>query len=139
MAAEPQLAKGERTRRAILEAAKNLFLSQGYTATSMRQIAQAVGVTPAALYNHFSGKEEIFTSLLQQAAPFERAFELFEETAEYGLVVYTPHITIIKSCKGVEVTFSRNGRILIKNVFTKSEAEAIAEEVLQIALADYIK
>ena len=81
MAVEPQLAKGERTRRAILEAAKNLFLSQGYTATSMRQIAQAVGVTPAAIYNHFSGKEEIFTSLLQQAAPFERVSELFEETA----------------------------------------------------------
>ena len=80
MAKEAQLTKGERTRSAILEAAKNLFLSQGYTATSMRQIAQAVSITPAAIYNHFSGKEEIFTSLLQKATPFERVFELFEET-----------------------------------------------------------
>ena len=61
-------------------AAKKLFLSQGYTATSMRQIGQAAGITPAAIYNHFAGKDEIFTTLLQEAAPFEQAFALFEET-----------------------------------------------------------
>jgi len=80
MAEEPQLSKGEQTRRAILEAAKSLFIGQGYAATSMRQIAQAVGITPAAVYNHFAGKEEIFTTLLQEVAPLEQAFELFEET-----------------------------------------------------------
>jgi AcrR family transcriptional regulator len=72
--------KGERTRQAILDAAQNLFLDQGYTATSIRQIARAVGITPAAIYNHFAGKEEIFTTLLEQAAPFEQVFQLFEET-----------------------------------------------------------
>jgi AcrR family transcriptional regulator len=80
MSEESQLSKGERTRKAILGVAKDLFLTQGYTATSMRQIAQAVGITPAAIYNHFAGKEEIFISLLQEVAPFERAFEVFEKT-----------------------------------------------------------
>jgi AcrR family transcriptional regulator len=80
MAKDPQLTKGERTRRTILDKAENLFLSQGFAATSMRQIAQAVGITPAAIYNHFSGKDEIFTTLLQEVAPFEQAFALFEET-----------------------------------------------------------
>jgi AcrR family transcriptional regulator len=79
MAGEVELSKGEQTRRTIMDAAKNLFLSQGYTATSMRQIARAVGITPAAIYNHFSGKEEIFTTLLQEAAPFEQTVALFEE------------------------------------------------------------
>jgi len=64
----------------------------------------------------------------------DRLKQLFEAREEYELVVYTPHITIIKSCKGAEVTFSRDGRILIKKVLDKSEAEAIAEDVLQIAL-----
>jgi len=64
----------------------------------------------------------------------DRLKKLFEATEEYELVVYTPHITIIKSCKGAEVTFSKDGRILIKKVLNKSEAEAIAEDVLQIAL-----
>jgi len=60
--------------------------------------------------------------------------ELFEATGQYELVVYTPHITIIKSCRGAEVTFSKDGRILIKKALDKREAEAIAEDVLQIAL-----
>lgn len=96
MAKELQLTKGEQTRRAILEAAKNLFLSQGYTATSMRQIAQAVGVTPAAIYNHFGGKEEIFTTLLQEAAPFEQVFEIFEKT-EAG----TPEALLQQMFRGI--------------------------------------
>ncbi len=76
--AEPE-SKGERTRQEILAAAKELFMAQGYTATSMRQIARAVGITPAAIYNHFSGKEEIFTTLLRQAAPFEQVLALFHD------------------------------------------------------------
>jgi AcrR family transcriptional regulator len=73
-----RLTKGQRTKREILNVAKRLFLSQGYTATSMRQIAQAAGITPAAIYIHFQGKEEIFTTLLGEAAPFEIIKNLFE-------------------------------------------------------------
>jgi AcrR family transcriptional regulator len=73
-----QLTKGERTRHKILAVAKVLFLSQGYTATSMRQIAQAVGITPAAIYNYFSGKEEIFNFLLEEAAPITSILSLFD-------------------------------------------------------------
>lgn len=73
-----KLSKGERTQRRVLDAAKGLFLSQGYTATSMRQIAHIVGITPAAIYTHFSSKEEIFTTLLEDAAPFNSFLSLFE-------------------------------------------------------------
>ena len=59
---------------------------------------------------------------------------LFETTRGYELVVYTPHITIVKSCRGHEVTFSKDGRILIKNVNDKGEAEAFAEDVLEMVL-----
>ncbi len=73
---ELELTRGEQTRQEILDAAKGLFLAQGYTATSMRQVARAVGITPAAIYNHFPGKDEIFTSLLQQEAPYDDLFAL---------------------------------------------------------------
>jgi AcrR family transcriptional regulator len=73
-----QLTKGERTRRKILDAAKRLFLMQGYAATSMRQIAQEVGITPAAIYIHFSGKEQVFSTLLEEVAPFDALVNLFE-------------------------------------------------------------
>lgn len=71
---ESELTRGEQTRQEILDAAKALFLAQGYTATSMRQIAGAVGITPGAIYNHFPGKDEIFTTVLAEAAPYDELF-----------------------------------------------------------------
>jgi hypothetical protein len=46
------------SRAAILEAAKLLFMQDGFRGISMRQIAEAVGVTKAALYYHFKDKEQ---------------------------------------------------------------------------------
>ncbi len=73
------LTKGERTRHEILAAARRLFLSQGFTATPMRQIAREVGITPAAIYNHYPSKDGLFTALLQSAAPYDELFALFGE------------------------------------------------------------
>ncbi|MBO9522352.1 MAG: TetR/AcrR family transcriptional regulator [Nocardioidaceae bacterium] len=51
------------SRDAILTVAVELFAERGYHATSMREVAQRVGVVPAALYNHFDGKDAIFVEL----------------------------------------------------------------------------
>jgi AcrR family transcriptional regulator len=51
-------------REQILEAATGLFIEQGYHGLSMRQIAEALGVTKAALYYHFKDKEELFLAVL---------------------------------------------------------------------------
>lgn len=56
---------GGATRAHILEVANELFAQQGYDATSLRQIADRVGVTKAALYYHFSSKEELLVALLE--------------------------------------------------------------------------
>ncbi|MGB2897120.1 MAG: TetR/AcrR family transcriptional regulator [Anaerolineales bacterium] len=61
--------KGELTRESILEGAYQLFLQQGYHGTSMRQIAEEAGIALGGIYNHFSGKEEIFTSVLEAYHP----------------------------------------------------------------------
>ena len=53
------------TRDRILEAALDLFIERGYDKTSLREIAERVGVTKAALYYHFSSKEEIIRTLVQ--------------------------------------------------------------------------
>jgi AcrR family transcriptional regulator len=54
------------SRAAILEAAKHLFMQDGFRGISMRQIAEAVGVTKAALYYHFKDKEELFVAIVEQ-------------------------------------------------------------------------
>jgi AcrR family transcriptional regulator len=51
------------TRQRILDVALDLFVEQGYDKTSLREIAERVGVTKAALYYHFQSKEDIVTTL----------------------------------------------------------------------------
>ncbi|GAA3446714.1 TetR/AcrR family transcriptional regulator [Planomonospora venezuelensis] len=53
------------TRTRIQEVALKLFVEQGYEATSLREIAEALGVTKAALYYHFKTKDDIVTSLAE--------------------------------------------------------------------------
>ena len=56
----------QQTWRQILTAAKDLFFAKGYKGVSMKEIADAVQVTPAALYYHFpKGKEDLFTKMIQ--------------------------------------------------------------------------
>ncbi|HNS52209.1 MAG TPA: TetR/AcrR family transcriptional regulator [Anaerolineae bacterium] len=80
MTDQPSLTRGERTRREILDAARTLFLAQGYSATGMRQIARSAGITPAAIYNHFASKDDLFTSLLRREAPFEQLLVLWSDS-----------------------------------------------------------
>jgi AcrR family transcriptional regulator len=54
------------SREAILLAAERLFMDQGFRGISMRQIAEAVGVTKAALYYHFQDKEELFVAIVER-------------------------------------------------------------------------
>ena len=67
------LSKGERTRAAILDAAYDLFIEQGFAATSMRDIAGRAGLAPGSLYNHFSSKEELAAEAFDYA--WKSAFE----------------------------------------------------------------
>jgi AcrR family transcriptional regulator len=53
------------TREEILAAAATLFGTQGYTETTTRQIADAVGIKQASLYYHFPDKSQILRSLLK--------------------------------------------------------------------------
>ena len=66
------LSKGERTRRAILDAAYRLFVEQGYAATSMRQIAEGAGLALGGIYNHFAGKEDVFTAIILERHPYHQ-------------------------------------------------------------------
>ncbi|TCB97677.1 TetR/AcrR family transcriptional regulator [Micromonospora zingiberis] len=53
------------TRERIKAVALELFTEQGYEATSLREVAERLGVTKAALYYHFKSKDEIVTSVVE--------------------------------------------------------------------------
>lgn len=56
----------ESTRRAILDAALDLFITQGYGHVSIRNIAARVEYSPGAIYGYFESKDEIFYALAEE-------------------------------------------------------------------------
>lgn len=67
---ETTISRGERTRQAILDAAYELMIEQGYAATSMRQIADHAGLALGGIYNHFSSKDDVFLAIVEERHPF---------------------------------------------------------------------
>ena len=68
--------RGEQTRTAILLAAHDLFIEQGYHGTSMRQIAQHAKLALGGLYNHFSSKEQVFEAVFITFHPYHEVLPL---------------------------------------------------------------
>jgi AcrR family transcriptional regulator len=64
--AHPSSPVDRETRSQILAEAADLFLAKGYKGVSMKELAEAVEVTSAALYYHFpKGKEDLFTTMIR--------------------------------------------------------------------------
>jgi AcrR family transcriptional regulator len=60
------------TRDRILDVALDLFTENGYDGTSLREIAERIGVSKAAIYYHFSSKDEILMALHLRLHEFGR-------------------------------------------------------------------
>src|SRR5262249_33846507 len=62
-AATPLSPEATSTRDRILDVALDLFIEKGFDGTSLREIAERLGVTKAALYYHFASKDDILLAL----------------------------------------------------------------------------
>ena len=104
--------RSERSRTALLDAALALFSSQGYRATSVRDIAERAGTSTGSVYHHFRDKEAIFQTLLDhfwQASsspdfPLTRVFEegafpgdlpAIGRAAQAMVLTWRPYIALI--------------------------------------------
>ncbi len=104
--------KSGRSRGLILEAALQLFSTHGYRGTSIREIAEAAGLSTGNVYHHFPDKEALFRTLLDQywAAidtpdfPFNKALaagafpddlEALAEAARQSVLAYRRHVALI--------------------------------------------
>jgi len=100
----------DETRRAILDAALDLFVADGYASVSIRNIAAKVDYSPAAIYGYFESKDEIFFALAEEGltllghqelaaeptadplddvrAMFQRLYGFSEEHPQYFALVF---------------------------------------------------
>src|SRR6188472_2023479 len=68
----------EAVRRAILDAARELFVAEGFQQVSIRKIAERIEYSPAAIYSYFPGKDDIFFALA------EEGFRILADQAQAG-------------------------------------------------------
>ena len=76
------------TKSEILNAALDLFSTQGYEATSISQIAEAVGIRKASLYSHFDSKQAILDALVDVVLEEYDKKSLFSEQRQENGAVY---------------------------------------------------
>jgi AcrR family transcriptional regulator len=107
------------TTRGILDAARELFVAEGYPNVSIRKIAERIEYSPAAIYSYFPSKDDIFLALAEEGfrmlfsegtprssrlgrvdairTGFWRVYEFSKEHPEYFALMFldrsVPHIT----------------------------------------------
>ena len=81
------------TKEKILENALELFAQNGYLGTSMSDIASRLGITKAALYKHYAGKQEILDSIILRMNELDKeraqAYDMPECATEESAEAYS--------------------------------------------------
>ena len=76
----------------IIAIASALFKDKGYSAVTMRDIAKAMGIKAASLYNHIKNKEEILTFIIISLAPLLPSGSFF---TTYGAALFWFNFSLI--------------------------------------------
>lgn len=131
-------------REVILEEATRLFSETGYAGTTMREIANAVGVLPGSLYAHIDGKETLLFEIVEDgidrflaaAADASEIEDPAERTraavkAHLGVVAESPARTVVVFHQWRQLKGPSRARVLDKrkryeDVFAKILADGIA-------------
>lgn len=82
-----QWARTAETQRVLLDAAREVFVEQGFTDASIAAVVQRAGSSVGSLYHHFGGKSELFIALWQehQAAHEEAASKAVAQSRQAGV------------------------------------------------------
>ena len=115
-----KLRRGPLTRKQILDASLRLFSEKGFARTSVRDIAQAAGITDAAIYYHFASKRDLFEALIE-----ERGFTAALENLERAEITVGPREAITGIALGA-LEFIYSNRDLMKVLML----EAMAQDVV---------
>ena len=110
-------------RAQIIEAAVSCFLEKGYTNTSMSDIIKASGLSSGSIYSHFSGKEDILTTAINERLEnIKKLYETLPEGAGPQDILETIHTNQL-----VNDNFSAMLRIRAKSLHAPEIARATAD------------
>ena len=112
-------------RAQIIEAAVSCFLEKGYTNTSMSDIIKASGLSSGSIYSHFSGKEDILiTAINERLNNVKELYETLPEGAGPQDILETIHTNQL-----VNDNFSAMLRIRLESLHAPEIAKATADTI----------
>lgn len=128
---EKKLSLSEKKRLAILDAAKSVFMAQGFAATSMDNIAAHAGVSKRTVYNHFASKEDLFAHIVQELIDWftQSLGQAYSPDKEIGEQLYSLLMTKLEMLQNDY--FVRLSRLVLSEVLRAPEDMALAVEQSQ--------
>jgi TetR/AcrR family acrAB operon transcriptional repressor len=121
------------TRDSILDAAEQLFVTQGVSGTTLQHIATTAGLTRGAIYWHFEDKAALFNALMERAKmPLESAFYLLEKDSpvdpladlhEYLVCVFKLTVDDLRARRAFEIATIKMELVEEMNAVRRRRAE----------------
>ncbi len=122
------------TKEKIRDAAFNLISESGYTGTSIRNIANQVGIRESAIYNHFSSKEEIFNFVLDHYKSRTQVSDLL--TPELLDEISKPEKFLKRFCEQLLTRWSNPDELKFLRIILKEQFNVSAN--LSYSLDDHL-
>ena len=110
------------TRDKILDAARELFVTEGFEGVSMRKVAEKIEYSPTAIYVHFADKEELFRELCHQ--DYARLAEVFQSS-----VMSTDPVERLKQIGAIYIDFGTTYQNHYKFMFMTTHPQQEPDEV----------
>jgi len=127
-------AQGNTTRQRILEGAAKLFAEKGFTETSVRELANEVGLNSASLYNHFSSKNAILEFMLEDYSIYNT--DIFESRDIHGILKENPTADGIIAC--LQTGFDPNRLEYFLRVLCVLLQEQLRNPIVRSFVSDHI-
>jgi AcrR family transcriptional regulator len=127
----------EAVRRAILDAARELFVSEGYQNVSIRKIAERIEYSPAAIYGYFPSKDDIFFALAEEG--FRLLGHVVERPGEAERLAELPPIDRVRAMFWHFYEFSREHPQYFALMFVDRSVPRISREYERFAFAREMK
>lgn len=107
--------KGDGTKKKIMEASLELFANNGYSGSSVRNIAKKVGIKESAIYNHYKNKKAILTTIIEFYSINEIDVQMLKKNiapssyASKGKLFFREYISLFKI-----ITFNKHQELFFR-------------------------
>jgi AcrR family transcriptional regulator len=133
--------QAENTRRSVVGAARKLFLENGFDATSLQDIADAMGVTKANVYYYYRTKIEILEAVLQPVldaleARLERAAGIDDDAARREYLVTSWVDQVITAYRTV-APMSRNDPIMRRHPSIERQLNTLSDWGMRLMFGEH--